>query len=133
MGNLNSSIVYFTVDATPPTSITNLTVSAYAQTYINWTWTDSGDSDFSKVMVYINGIFQTNVSNGTQYYNATGLTANTGYTISTRTVDTYGNTNTTWVNNTQTTASYAVSDTPGGGGGGWWRWRGWRHQVKIIL
>ncbi|MCX9025581.1 MAG: PGF-pre-PGF domain-containing protein [Candidatus Methanoperedens sp.] len=105
---LNSSErnVTFTVETAPPAGITNLTASAHAQTYINWTWTDPADSDFSNVSVYLNGIFQANVTNGTQYFYISSLAAGTAYTIGTRTLDRYGNTNTTWVNNTQTTSSY---------------------------
>jgi hypothetical protein len=89
------------VDITPPASVTNLKNITYASTYINWTWTDPKDPDFVKVMIYLNGVFQTNVTNGTQYYNAT-VTPGT-YTIGTRTVDTNGNINATMVTNTSTT------------------------------
>ena len=65
-------------------------------------------------MVYLDGIRRTNTSDA--YYNATGLSADTTYELSTRTVDTNGNVNTTtWVN--QTAATLAVPngapDTPG--------------------
>ncbi len=94
-----------TQDKTPPASITNLRNISYAPTNINWTWTDPADADFSKVMVYLNGSFRTNVSKGVHYYNATGLTAATIYTIATRTVDAAGNINMSWVNHTARTAS----------------------------
>ncbi len=54
-------------------------------------------------MVYVNGVWTANMSY--PWYNATGLTANTSYTISTRTVDTTGNVNLTWVNHTTRTAA----------------------------
>jgi hypothetical protein len=92
------------IDITPPAGVTNLTNVTYAQTYINWTWTDPIQSNFSKVMIYLNGIFKTNVSKDVQYYNATGLTPETQHTISTLIVDTYGNISQTWVNNTASTA-----------------------------
>lgn len=41
---------------------------------------------------------------GVQFYNMTNLTPDTEYTISTRTVDIYGNVNQTWVNHTARTA-----------------------------
>ncbi len=91
-------------DTTPPSSITNLTNITSAQTYINWTWTDPSDPDFSNVTIYLNGIFQQNVSKGIQYYNATNLTPGT-HTIATRTADTSGNINQTWINHTATTLS----------------------------
>ncbi len=107
-GNINNTWVNDTAktapDTTPSASITNLQNTTYEQTYINWTWTDPADADFSKVMVYINGTFKTNVTNVTQFYNATELAANTTYEISTCTVDDAGNINDTWVNDTAKTA-----------------------------
>lgn len=93
-----------TPDTIPPASIANLHNTTYEQTYINYSWNDPKDSDFSHVMIYINGIFKTNVSKGVQYYTATGLTPDTEYTISTHTADTSGNINLTWVNHTARTA-----------------------------
>ncbi|CAD6492632.1 MAG: hypothetical protein EMLJLAPB_00336 [Candidatus Argoarchaeum ethanivorans] len=87
----------------PPASITNLQNTTYEQTYINWTWTDPEDADFSKVMVYLDGTFKENVTKGIQFYNATGLTPDTEYEISTHTVGNAGNTNDTWVNHTSRT------------------------------
>ena len=55
-------------------------------------------------MIYLNGSFQTNVTKGVKYYNATALSAGTSYTMSTRTVDTAGNINSSWVNQTSATA-----------------------------
>ena len=90
-------------DTTPPASVTNLNESAVGETWINWTWTNPADGDFSHVMVYLDGIFQTNVSKPTNSYNATGLTGGTEYELSTHTVDIAGNVNLTWVNDTATT------------------------------
>jgi len=90
-------------DETPPASITNLQNTTYQETYINWTWNDPTDTDFSYVKVYLDGIFQENVSKGVQYYNATGLIPNTEYEIGTHTVDESGNVNATWVNDTSRT------------------------------
>lgn len=95
-------------DVTPPASITHLTNRSYAPTYINWTWTDPKDADFSKVMIYIDGKFKTNVTKGKRYYNATGFLPNTTHRISTRTVDTSGNINNTWVNHTARTKPDAI-------------------------
>jgi hypothetical protein len=66
------------------------------------------DADFNHTMMYLNGTWQTNTSN--PYYNATNLTANTSYEIGTHTVDTYGNVNTSWVN--QTTKTLALNNPP---------------------
>ena len=92
-------------DTTPPASITNLQ-NTTGQTWINWTWTNPADADFSYVMVYLDGTWQTNTSN--PFYNATGLDPDTYYEIGTHTVDKVGNVNMTWVN--QTTKTQAPPD-----------------------
>ena len=92
-------------DTTPPASITNLINISYESTYINWTWTNPPDTDFSKVMVYLNGTFKTNVSTPANYYSASDITPETSYELGTRTVDTSGNINATWVNHTAMTAA----------------------------
>jgi parallel beta-helix repeat protein len=99
-------------DITPPASITNLHNTSYASDYITWAWSDPADADFSHVMVYLNGVFKTNVSKGVQYYNATGLAPDTEYMISTRTSDVSGNVNLTWVNSTATTATNLPANQP---------------------
>jgi hypothetical protein len=98
-GNINSSIVYFTIDS-PPASISFLHLRTHSHTYINWSWTNPVDADFNYTMVYIDGIFQANVSSPINYYNATGLSPDIDYNISTHTVDIYGFINSTWINST---------------------------------
>lgn len=101
---------YSIADTTPPASITNLqnTTTYYS---INWTWTNPSDSDFNYTMIYINGSFITNTSN--VYYLNASLSTSTQYTISTHTVDTSGNINSTWVNQTTwTTDVYYVPPAP---------------------
>jgi len=117
-GNWNSSTVLFTVDSIAPAGITDLRNISYASHYINWTWTDSSDIDFSKVMIYLDGTFKTNVTNGSQYYNASGLNENTLYNISTQTVDILGNINQTWVNNTARTSRHVSGMITVDGSGG---------------
>jgi len=90
----------------PPATISDLQHTG-GQTWINWSWTNPSDEDFSHVMLYLNGIWQTNTSDA--YYNATNLAAETSYELSTRTVDTNGNVNTNWVN--QTAATLAVPNS----------------------
>ena len=77
------------------------------QTWINWTWTNPPDADFNYTVVYLDGVWKTNISD--PFYNATGLAPDTDYEIATHTVDTVGNVNATWVN--QTTKTEAVPDT----------------------
>lgn len=92
-------------DLSPPASITNLTMESNGTTWIKWNWTNPLDSDFSRVMIFIDGIFRTNVTNPTNVFNAStyGFLSATPYTISTHTVDTSGNINETWVNMTNST------------------------------
>ena len=61
-------------------------------------------------MIYLNGSFLTNVTKGMQYYNATDLTPNSIYNISTRTLDINGNINQTWIN--KTTRSAPINGAP---------------------
>ncbi len=89
-------------DTTPPASISNIAATS-APLYINWTWVDPPEPDFDHVAVYIDGTFMRNMTRGMQFYNASYFMPNSTHIISTRTVDTYGNVNTTWVNNTATT------------------------------
>ena len=88
------------LDSIPSPSILNLQ-SVAGITWINWTWNNPTDQDFNHTEIYLNGIFQTNIS--TEYFNTTGLQPETSYTIGTRTADINGNMNETWVNLTATT------------------------------
>lgn len=88
------------LDLTPPNSVTNL-ASVIGRTWINWTWDNPQDVDFSYAMVYMDSKFKTNTSKG--YYNSTGLKNSTNYTISLLTVDTSKNINLGWVNSTEIT------------------------------
>jgi hypothetical protein len=63
------------------------------------------------VLVYLDGLFQGNVTKSTQTFSTAGLLPATPYTISTRTAGTTGLINQTWVNHTATTAS--VPSGPG--------------------
>jgi len=110
-GNMNSTTVWFTVDTTPPEGISNLQHTA-GQTWINWTWTNPPDPDFNHTELYLNGTFLTNISAPQNYYNITGLLPDTPYELSTRTVDTSGNINETWVNATARTLPLADTTPP---------------------
>lgn len=95
-------------DFIPPASITNLHNITYAPNYIKWSWNDPKDIDFDKVIVYINGKYQTSVPKGQQYYNGTELLVDEYYNISTRTIDKAGNINSTPVNNTTKTKNTRI-------------------------
>jgi PGF-pre-PGF domain-containing protein len=95
-------------DTIPPASVTDLKATNTDFNWIRWTWSNPLDADFSHVMIYIDGLFVTNTSEG--YYNLTGLTENSTHTISTKTVDTSGNINPSWVNDSAT-ATIITTDT----------------------
>lgn len=90
-------------DITPPASISGLT-NTTGNFWINWTWTNPLDADFNHTMVYIYGSFVTNVTKPQNWYNGT-YAPHATRTISTRTVDTSGNINTTWKNQTTTVSN----------------------------
>ncbi|MBW2984135.1 S8 family serine peptidase [Candidatus Woesearchaeota archaeon] len=100
-------------DTTPPATITGLSSPSKNTTWIYWTWTNPGDSDFSENIVYIDGVNVVNTSNN--YYNATGLTASTLYEIKVHTKDTNGNVNTADVTDSVTTDAAAGPDADGDG------------------
>ena len=81
-------------------SVTNLRESATGTSWITWTWTNPA-TDFSHVMIYIDGTFITTTTS--QSYNATGFAEGTVHTIGTQTVDTNGNVNPTVVSDQATT------------------------------
>ncbi|MDD1718593.1 MAG: type VI secretion system tube protein Hcp [Methanoregulaceae archaeon] len=97
---------------TPPSSVRLLRNTTYNPGSITWEWTDPTDADFYAVQVFIDGILRKNVLRGEQAFTATGLSPGTGYEIGTRTVDSRGNFNRTWVNATARTAPSAGDTTP---------------------
>ena len=99
------------IDITPPESVTNLYATTTGTSWIQWTWTNPADSDFSHVMVYLNGIYIMNTSNS--YYNMTGLAEGTTHTISIQTMDTSGNINPLWVNDSAMTTISIDVNPPG--------------------
>ena len=109
---------HVSIDTTAPPSITHLNYTA-GIIWINWTWENPSDIDFAKVKIYLNDVFQTNVTSPTNHFNATSLDPDTNYTLSIQTVDNSGNINQTWVNNTARTESVdninpiLVSSEPG--------------------
>ncbi len=100
-----------TIDIKPPFSITNLHPTS-SPTWINWTWTNPSDPDFDHTELYLNSTFLTNIPAPQNYYNITGLLPDTPYQLSTRTVDTSGNINETWVNATACTLPLADTTPP---------------------
>ena len=106
-GNVNTVDVTDTqttdpsADITPPGSVTSLISPSKSIDWVYWTWTNPADADFDQAIVFIDGVNVVNTSNN--FFNATGLIPNTGYTITVHTKDTTGNVNTVNVIDVQTT------------------------------
>jgi len=113
VADFNNGLVILSVDngsdVNPPASVTDLNEITAGPSWIRWTWINPSDADFSHVMVYIDGAFVENAVGGV--YELTGLTEGTTHTISTKTVDTSGNTNPTWVNDSAVATTTLPSDT----------------------
>jgi hypothetical protein len=84
-------------DTTPPATITNLDADL-GDDWINWTWTNPSDSDFSHCIIYIDDVHVGNKSD--EFYYLDDLDEGT-YTITIHTQDTNGNINNTDVSDTQ--------------------------------
>jgi PGF-pre-PGF domain-containing protein/PGF-CTERM protein len=97
-------------DTIPPASVTNLKETIADPSWIRWTWTNPIDTDLKDVIVYIDGAFVTNTSEG--YYNLTGLIEGSEHTISTKTVDTSGNINPAWTNDSATATTFVIDTIP---------------------
>ncbi|WP_172632559.1 S8 family serine peptidase [Methanohalophilus mahii] len=103
----NSTFVKLNIiDNIPPANVTDLYPVNTGYSWINWSWTNPNDSDFSNSLVYIDGIQEATLNR--THYNATGLFPNTSHTISIRTVDNNGNINQNWTNNTSGTQTDVI-------------------------
>jgi len=110
-GLINQSWVNHTATTAPeppiqvaPESVSDLHNTTFQQTSITWIWTDPVPANFDHVMVYLDGVFQTNVTKGIQTFTVQGLSPSTSHTIATQTAGTTGLINQSWVNHTATTA-----------------------------
>lgn len=78
------------LDSTPPAQVSNIN-NQTTNTTITLNWTNPTDTDFSHVILNLNGINIANTS--TQQYTFTNLIPNTTYTITLTTADTSNNVN----------------------------------------
>jgi hypothetical protein len=94
-------------DTEPPSAITNLThktgYDSANRAWINWTWDNPRDADFSYVIIYLDNIRMENTSRS--YFNITGLSGNANYTINIHRADIVDNVNLTEVRDTARTAA----------------------------
>ncbi len=96
--------------------MTDLKETDTGPSWINWSWVNPADTDFSHVMVYINDTFVTNTFDSSiNSYNATGLSDGVTYTISIRTVNISGSISSTPTIDSATTIKlpsvYSLSGT----------------------
>ncbi len=110
-----SASVDFCVDTTPPGTVQNLTHEVGTD-YIHWTWDNPKDEDFEGALVYIDGKYQGETTDGEWVLD--GLSPGETHTIGILTKDASGNINTTWVNDTATTLIPA--ETVYVNESGWW-------------
>ena len=88
-------------DTTPPASITNLANSTPDCQSIIWTWTNPVDADYDGLMYWFNNTLQSpNLTAAHTFVTFSGLLENIDYTLSTKTFDTTGNLDDTFVNST---------------------------------
>lgn len=94
-------------DTEPPATITNLThKTGYDnanRAWINWTWDNPKDIDFSYVRIYLDNIRMENTSRS--YFNITGLSSSANYSITIQSADVVDNINLTGVKDTVRTAA----------------------------
>jgi hypothetical protein len=95
-------------DTTAPSTITNLTATNIGDTWIYWTWNNPSDADFKEVLIYLGSENKLNTS--VNYFNATGLSKDTSYTITLYTEDNSSNINWTAVSNTAKTLAGKTDD-----------------------
>jgi hypothetical protein len=114
VGNATGKVNQLKKTAKNSTNMTNDTVAPSAVSYlqvkrgsswINWTWDNPQDKDFSYAIIYIDGKLKTNVKSPKNYYNLTGLASNKQYRIGIRTADLRKNINPIWVNSSTSTLS----------------------------
>jgi len=92
----------------PPGSVTGLHASSTNGVQITWAWDDPHSIGFSHVMVYLDGVFQENVTRGVETWSAGGLAPLTTHTVSLKTVGFKGGVNDTLVSNTATTTGISI-------------------------
>jgi|GEM_PF-1462224 len=76
-------------DTTPPAEVTGLTVDEITDTSVQLSWTNPVDPDFSRLGLYVNGQSVTEIANPS--YRFEGLTPDTEYQFTVKTIDNSNN------------------------------------------
>jgi hypothetical protein len=103
------TIEYTVPDTTPPSSITSLTNTSVSCSQLFFNWTNPTDADYGGLMIWRNNVALTNLSSTDTGVSWTGLPESTDITFSSKTFDTTGNINATFVNMTKHTDACAVA------------------------
>jgi hypothetical protein len=95
--NVSAEIIYdntwtnFTIEGNitnnAPGAIGNLIPDSKSTNSLNWKWDNPTDADFNGTIIFIDGVNVANLSGDKNSYNATGLSSDTLYTISIKTID----------------------------------------------
>jgi hypothetical protein len=104
-------ITYTVPDTTPPDSITALTNTSVSCNQLFFNWTNPADADYAGMMLYRNNTQLANLTASDTGVSWDGLPGGTAITFSSRTFDSTGNVNATWVNATTTTTACPVPTT----------------------
>lgn len=124
VGNVNTTDITDTVttlslpDLTAPGKVLGLRAERTGTTWIEWSWMNPADEDFDKAILYLDDVNVANTSAET--YKSTGLSPDTSYHLTIKTIDTSGNINDTYVGYTAST----LVDAGGGQGNGNGDWDG---------
>lgn len=105
----NESNLITATDCQPPASITNLSYTNETCQNTTWTWINPADADYDHLMVWKNDEFDENISAPATSLSWLGITAGL---FSSRTCDTLGNCNETWVNMTAPDAAQCDTEPP---------------------
>jgi len=97
-----------TLPDNPPPCVSDLHPVTTNGAEITWAWTDPRVIGFSHVKVFLDGVFQENVSAGTGTWTARGLDPSTAHTLGVQSVGTRGQVNQTVVTSTATTGTLSV-------------------------
>ena len=109
--NKTNSIVKKTNDTVAPSPISYLGAKRGIN-WINWTWENPKDEDFSYVNIYIDGKIKAKVKKPLNYYNMTKLGSGKQYRIEVSTVDVNNNINPESVEGLSSTLSAPKDELP---------------------
>lgn len=102
VGNKIINVTIDPNDKVAPSQVSYL-IAERGTNWINWTWENPNDKDYSHAIIFIDGKFKKNVSDPVNYYHLTGLKYETQYRIGIRTADLIENMNLEWVNSSIST------------------------------